>query len=43
MSRRDWYIGRIVAAYHEFIAADVAVGLLQERLRADPSFLFWDA
>jgi hypothetical protein len=39
MNRRQWHVDRITDAYQEFVAAEASVGLLEERLRVDPSFL----
>lgn len=39
MGRREWLIQKIIDASEEYQAATAAVELLEERLRADPSFL----
>lgn len=39
MSRRQLYVDRIEGAFQEYVAAEVAVELLEERLRVDPSYL----
>ena len=38
MNRREAYINKIETAYHEYLAASIAIELLEIRLRADPSF-----
>jgi hypothetical protein len=39
MTRREHYILRITGAHKEYQAAEVAVTLLMDKVRADPSFL----